>query len=159
MSATKFSTSELESFLDRASLHTYQAGAPETKNPERKEFHELVYEEKNFSYRDSYIGNYRSWGTELVRFKGTPVWNMLYGGGLTAGKEKLDQECFKFLKFALTQKPLQPRSFRGPNFSKDGSWTYSYVQTGDITNFSGYEEIKLNEELVFWHRVIGGIIR
>lgn len=147
---------QLQKFLKIASSKTYAAGGKEVTNPERPGFTELVYEEGNFFYRDSYTGHFRSFGTELVRYKGTPVWNTLYGGGMVEGKENLDHQTFEFLKKAFLARDED--SFRGPKRLVDGDWEYTYSQEEDITNFSGYEEIHYKGELVFFHRVIGGII-
>ena len=48
---------------------------------------------------------------------------------------------------------------RGPFNLTDGDWKYKYLQEGDIEEFNGYEEIYYLGELVFFHRIIGGIIK
>jgi len=59
----------------------------------------------------------------------------------------------------MSAKEARSTSTRGGEEFSDGEWNYSYNQEGDKSEFSGYEEIHLNGELVFFHRVIGGIIR
>ena len=76
----------LNKFLERAADATYAGGGERERDPERQGFVELVYEEGDWNYRDSYVGFARSWGTELVRYQGEPVWNTLYGGGLVGVK-------------------------------------------------------------------------
>lgn len=148
---------KLQQFIKKASSQTYAAGADEVPNPEKPEFKELVFEEGDFSYRDSYTGYIRSRGMELVRFKDKPVWAAVYGGGMVDGKKDLAHHCFEFLKKAFLARDED--SFRGPKEFTYGDWKYLYNQEGDVTEFSGYEEIHYKGELVFFHRVIGGLIK
>lgn len=152
-----FTSQELFEFIDRAGKSTYAGGGKEVK-PERKDFHELEFEDGDFYYRDSYAGHYRSRGMEVVRYKSKPIWAALYGGGMTEGSEKLANETFKFLKKAMSEDENGFQSFRGPHNLTDGDWRYSYEQNGDPFEFNGYEEIFYKNELVFFHRVIGGKI-
>ena len=152
-----FNLSDLFNFLDRADKATYAGGGKETK-PERKGFHELEYKAGDFYYRDSYVGHYRSRGMTIVRYKGKPVYASLYGGGMIKGKEKLANECFEFLKKAMSTDEKGFESHRGPHRLKLGDWKYKYDQEGDIEEFSGYEEIYYKGELIFFHRIFGGLI-
>lgn len=152
-----FSLEELFTFIDGAGKATY-AGGGKYVEPERPGFRELVYTEGNFSYRDSYAGFYRSRGTEVVRWKGKPIWSSLYGGGMVAGSEDLATQTFEFLKKAFRQDETGFQSFRGTHHFVDGEWEYKYTQEGDVTDFVGYEEIHYQGKLVFSHRIIGGFI-
>lgn len=149
---------KLQEFVQKAGAATYVGGGKYEKNPERPGFEELVYSEGDFSYRDSYTGATRSRGMEVVRYKGKTTWASMYGGGIVAGKESLDKQIISFLKKAMLAKDSNVFSARGPLNFKDGDWEYKYVQDGDIEEFSGYEEIYFKGELVFFHRIIGGVI-
>jgi hypothetical protein len=155
----KIDLEKLDNFLETASAATYAGGGKYEKTPEREGFNELVYVDGDWHYRDSYVGFARSWGTELVRYRGKPVWNALYGGGIVGDNNELAKSDFAFLIKALSNKPKEFRSFRGPGELKDGEWLYTYTQEGDVGSFVGYEEIKYKGNLVFWHRVIGGVIK
>lgn len=155
MNDFSFTLRELYNFIDKAGKATYAGGGKEVE-PERKDFHELEYEQGDFYYRDSYAGHYRSRGMETVRYKGEPVWASLYGGGMVEGKENLANQTFEFLKKAMSNEEKGFESLRGPHEFLDGDWKYVYDQTGDIYEFSGYEEIFFKGELVFFHRIIGG---
>lgn len=150
---------ELMDFIDKAGRATYAGGGTREKTPERKAFTEMVYQDGDFYYRDSWTGYIRSRGMELVRFKGEPVWSCLYGGGMVEGHEQLADDCFEFLKKAMLAKGSNTHSARGPEKFSDGDWSYLYAQESDKSEFSGYEEIKHNDVLVFFHRVIGGVIK
>lgn len=152
-----FASKQLFDFIDKAGKATWVGGGKEV-NPERKDFHELEFKEGNFYYRDSYTGHYRSRGMELVRHKSKPVWAALYGGGMVDGKEDLANETFEFLKKAMSRDEEGFESFRGPHKFEEADWKYSYEQTGDIFEFNGYEEIYFKNKLVFFHRIIGGVI-
>ncbi len=160
MNKPTYALKSLEKFIIEAAKNTYAAGADPVPNPERPDFYELVYFAKDFSYRDSYTGHYRSRGMEVVRLKDLPVWSAAYGGGIVAGKEDLTTHCFQFLQKALAAKDNDPQflSFRGPQQFQYGDWKYDYEQSGDIEEFWGYEEISYKGELIFYHRIIGGTI-
>lgn len=148
----------LQEFIQRAGTATYAGGGKYEKNPERSGFSELVYTEGDWNYRDSYVGFYRSRGMEVVRYQGMPVWSTSYGGGMLKGKEGLAEVTFAFLKKAMLAKTQMFFSARGPQNLKDGDWEYKYIQEGNLEEFNGYEEIYFKNELVFFHRIIGGII-
>lgn len=154
----KLNYDKLYAFIKKAGDSTYAGGGRYEKNPERENFKELIYEEGDFHYRDSYTGYLRSWGSEVVRFKQELVWNTLYGGGMIKGKEDLSRETFKFLKTALTAEDPKLVLFRGPKQMRLGDWRYTYHQEGDLGQFHGYEEITYQKQPVFTHRIIGGLI-
>lgn len=158
MATHPFTQSQLLDFLDKASSATYAGNGKEEANPERPGFIELAYQEGDFSYRDSYTGHYRSRGMEVVRYKGQPVWTSMYGGGMTQGNDELAHDCFEFLKQALQTREPDFVSFRGAKLFESGDWKHTYEQQGDPYEFSGYEEILYQGKLVFFHRIIGGIV-
>lgn len=159
MNNIPFTKQQLFKFIDRAGKATYAGGGKEEANPERSGFIELTYSEGDFSYRDSYTGYYRSRGMEVVRLQGKPAWTASYGGGMVEGKEELADKCFEFLKKAMSSDEKNFQSFRGPHSFSDSDWNYSYKQEGDVLESSGYEEIKYKGELIFFHRMIGGVIK
>jgi len=158
---TKLFLKDLNQFLGKAALATYAAGGAET-TPERPGFRELEFAEGAWSYRDSYTGYLRSWGTELVRYNGEPVWNALYGGGMTVpyrADAAFAHRTFEFLKKALSagekKEAFQPRGQK--NFT-DGYWEYQCDWDGDITEFIGHEAILYKGDIVFTHDFFGGLI-
>lgn len=154
-----FDKEGLFSFIDRAAKATYAGGGKEQESPERPGFIELTYSEGALSYRDSYTGYNRSRGMEVVRFKDKPIWTASYGGGMVEGRESLANHCFDFLKKCMSEDEEGFQSFRGPHSFKYGDWSYAYSQEGDVFEFSGSEEIKYKGELVFFHKIIGGLIK
>ncbi len=152
----------LNIFLKTATLKTYAGGLEPESNPERDGFTELVYHEGDYEYRDSYAGFFRSWGQEVIKYKDTPIWNSLYGGGMEEkyfDDRDFALETFKFLKKAMKQKTNDDSfQLRGPKIFKKGGWEYVCDWIGDIHDFSGNEEISFNGEIVFTHNFFGGLI-
>lgn len=149
---------QLYKFLIKASGATYASSGVEMVEASDGGFKDLVFEEGELSYKDSYTGFYRSRGSETVRYKKKPIWVCSYGGGMVEGKEDLAYETFEFLKKAFRKKDEKAHSFRGPSKLVEGDWEYTYEQDGDTEEFWGYEEIHYKGELVFYHRTIGGIV-
>jgi hypothetical protein len=152
-------TQVLRDFIAKAAAATYAGGGMPVETPERPGFTELVFAEGDYSYRDSYVGFYRSRGMEVVRFRDLPVWSSSYGGGMLEGKEDLAADTFAFLKKAMSSKEPGSHSFRGPEQFSEYDWRYAYSQEGDLEEFNGSEEIYYKEEPVFFHIIIGGLIR
>ncbi|HZQ29868.1 MAG TPA: DUF5680 domain-containing protein [Patescibacteria group bacterium] len=152
-----FTFDSLFSFINKAGKATW-AGDGKEIEAERKDFHEFEYKEGKFYYRDSYVGNFKSRGMEVVRHNDKPVWSALYGGGMITGKEDIADHTFNFLKKAMSADEENFQSFRGPHSFTYGDWKYSYAQEGAVEEFSGYEKIYYKNELVFFHRIIGGMI-
>ncbi|OGY11034.1 MAG: hypothetical protein A3H88_03630 [Candidatus Blackburnbacteria bacterium RIFCSPLOWO2_02_FULL_44_9] len=150
------SDSELYDFIIEACLNTYPANKGWVKTPERPGFKELKYVKGDLSFRDSFTGQNRSQGTEVVRLREEPLWVASYGGGMTPGNESLARDTFGLLKRAMSASDAAFKSFRGPHEFTDGDWSYTYEQEGDVNEFSGYEEITFRGQLVFSHRIFGG---
>lgn len=154
-----FTDKELFHFIDRAGKATWAGSGEPLVKPERDGFHELLFTEGEYTYKDSFAGGLRSWGTELVRYQGKPIWNSLYGGGMTDGKETLADDTYTFLKKALGKDEYGFDSFRGPHTFSEDKWEYRYTQEGNMESFHGYEEIFFNSELVHYYRIIGGLVK
>lgn len=154
-----YSLKSLFAFVDLAGRSTYASGKPPEKISQRPGFQEYTFEQRDWGYRDSYTGFTRSTGQEIVTFQGEVVWSNLYCGGMTSGNEILADQTFTFLKKALSAEEASFQSLRGPRSFIEGVWKYTYIQEGSIDNFSGYEQIWHQNNLVFFHRAIGGIVK
>ena len=152
---------KLNNFIGKAAIATY-AGGGKKKDPVNPGDNELPYSEGEFRYLDTYSGFFQSWGWERVWYKGIPIWNQVYGGGmLEKFMDDMDftHKTFTFLKAALKAgekcKAFQPR---GPNNVGQGDWSYVCEWTGDICRFKGSEHITFRGEVVFTHDFIGGLV-
>jgi len=155
----KLKLDQIYKFYFKASSATYAGGGNFEKKPERAGFNELIYQEKDLFYRDSFTGFYRSRGMEVIRYKNLPIFATLYGGGMINSQEKLTKDTFAFLKQAMLQKDQSFHSFRGPNQFSVKNWHYHYKQTGTVDEFQGKEAIRYQNKLVFFHKITGGIIK
>lgn len=163
-----FTTQTLFSFIDLAQKSTYPAKMPPLEISERKDFIEWEFKQGDWSYKDSYTGFIKSAGQEVVRYKNQIVWANSYcggmippvaNGGMTLGNEDLAKVTFDFLKDCIIQDETTFQSVRGPAHFKRDNWKYMYDQQGSIENYVGYEQIFYEEELVFFHRTIGGSVK
>lgn len=153
----------LNDFLARATLATY-AGSGERNQTAKKGFFDLEYREGDFYYRDSFAGYLASHGQETIWYQDKPVWMCSYAGGMRGSKADdadFAGETFEFLKLAMRSGERGEGKFRhrGPEVLQNGDWKYLNSRIGDITNFTGYEEIHYQGEKVFEHDYFGGILR
>ncbi len=150
---------ELSCFLVKAKRQTYAADGKELP-PQRPGFRELLFQEGQWEYRDSYCGFYYAPGQEVVRFAGEPVWTMAYSGGMLPkhhGNYEFAKEAYTFLKNALSNVTAS-RPFRGPSRLQDGDWRYADSNVGDVKQFSGRERIYCKGKLVYEQHYCGGMI-
>ena len=150
----------LAQFLINAKKQTYASGDAKRVSPQAPGFKELEYTEGDWNYRDSYSGFYRAPGREVVRFKGKPVWDIHYVGGMKLGcydDEQLAKNTFAFLKKALML-VKESKPFRGPERFQEGDYEYLCNVEGDITDFKGRERILFKEKEVFVQDYFGGLI-
>jgi len=150
---------QLFDFIKKAGRSTYAVSGVESVKYDKNGFKELNFSENDYSYKDTYTGFFRSRGIEIVTCKNKPVWVASYGGGMIKEDFDLAMQTFIFLKEAFLTDETGFQTFRGPHQFRQDQWQYKYKQEGSIEEFSGYEEIFFDNELVFFHRIIGGFIK
>lgn len=157
-----FTPEELHSFITESSEHCYLGEFKKATIIERPGFFEMDYEKGDFTYRDSFVGYYRSAGQELVRHKLIPVWATQYSGGVIdkfIGNNDFFTQVELFLRTALSKSDdKNVFSPRGPVFYTNEEWEYECSWDGDITAFNGVEHIHFKGEQVFYHNFFGGVI-
>ena len=114
MNITDQLLTELQEFLQKASLETYAGGGSREEQPERLGHTELVFDEGLWKYRDSYSGYFQSWGQEILSYDGSVLWTQIYGGGMNKefhGDGEFTNRTFEFLKKVMRTKEtlFQPR--------------------------------------------------
>lgn len=152
-------TDQLYGFIKKAGQSTYASSDVESVNYDKNGFKELNFAENDYIYKDTYTGFFRSRGIEIVSHKGKPVWVATYGGGMMEEDAQLAMQTFSFLKKAFLTDEADFQTFRGPHLLQRDIWRYVYEQQGNIEEFHGYEEIYLDNKLVFFHRIIGGLVK
>jgi len=138
-------------FLIRAKRNTYAGKGPETTSS-RPKSHDLIYEEKELKYIDTYLGGRRFSGEEAIWKNDNPLWAMNYSGRVIGENFSGD-----FLKTALYQVP-EDKPFRGPAYFTDGDYTYTCKINGDSDWFQGYEEIQYQGQKIYECYFHGGIV-
>ena len=143
VSLADIDTEALIGFLLRAGLQTYAGKGAESPIPSRQGSHDLMYEEGDYRYLDTYLGGQRFVGEEVLYHRGFCVWGMNYSGRTLGEGFSGD-----FLKAALRLRPPE-MPFRGPTLYRDGRYTYHNMAEGDFDWFTGREAIFCDEERVF----------
>lgn len=142
---------EIIQFLIRAKKSTYAGKGTETVSS-RVNSHDLIYNENEYMYYDTYLGGNKFAGEEAVWIHKKPYWSMNYIGRVIGANFSGD-----FLKEALLRVPVD-KPFRGPTEYSDGYYTYSCSTEGDFQWFQGYETIRFKNEIIYECRFHGGMI-
>lgn len=119
---------------------------------------DIVYDEGNLHYRDSFFGFSDFCGQEHVTQNGEPVWSMAYYGSLLPPKKFTGDEAVVILKRALS-KMYDENRFLGGFFYTEGPYEYRDMNFGDYKRFNGVEKIFKNGELVYELLYFGGTVR
>lgn len=148
----------LADFLNTANKNSYankDALKVASLRPESKDYH---FEKDGLIYHDTYFGERNFIGEEIVYKDQKPVWGANYFG-LVLADEINEKEVYNFLRQALMQKYNDIIPVRGPKNFRNGDWNYQFSANGDLTNFTGQEEIFLNEKIIYRCLVHGGLIK
>ncbi|MBO5281992.1 MAG: helix-turn-helix transcriptional regulator [Lachnospiraceae bacterium] len=142
---------DIRTFLVRAKKSTYAAGENEIL-PSKPNSHDFRYEEGDYLYKDSYLGNQKFIGEECIWIKNNPVWAMNYYG------QSLNENFnISFLKDVLSHVSVS-MPFRGPEFYQKGDYIYQCQIQGDFEYFTGEEKIYCKQEKAYICTFHGGII-
>ncbi|MDE6670683.1 MAG: hypothetical protein K2K16_00650 [Ruminococcus sp.] len=139
-------------FLIKAKKATYAGKGAETVSS-RPASHDLVYNENNLMYYDTYLGGDRFAGEEALWIDNIPYWSMNYAGRITG-----DNFSGDFLKDALSHVNAD-KPFRGPEIYSDGDYTYHCKVNGCFEWFQGYESISFNDNIIYECFFHGGTIK
>lgn len=142
---------ELACFLVKAKNETY-ASKKGKINSSRQSSHDYMYQEKTYKYIDSFVGNSKFSGEEVVYENDLPIWSMNYYGRVVGENFSGD-----FLKDAL-KKVSVDKPFRGPDRYSKGEYHYYNIVEGNTECFHGKEEIFYHEIKVYECYYHGGIL-
>lgn len=146
---------EFIAFLIRAKQATYAGGGAEVL-PSRPNSHDLRYSEGDLLYIDTYLGGYEFIGEEAVWHQSQPLWGMNYYGWMLV--PEIPDGFSPFLKDTLKQLPEQS-PFRGPAHWERGDFAYRCQWSGSMPLFSGEEEIRYHDDVIYRLVFHGGRIR
>lgn len=138
-------------FLIKAKRDGYASGESTTIK-EKDGSYSTKFEEGDFKFHDNWKGGEPFGGSEIVYYKGKPVWMMVY-----YGEEEENAGAIPTLRKALSK---MPNSFpaRGPEILEDGDFKYENKWTGSISKFSGQETIFLSGKEVYSAIYAGGFV-
>lgn len=149
----EYNENEIIEFLVLAKKNTYAGNAREEKQPTRPKSHDLIYQDGNFKYIDTYLGGEQFIGEEAIFMDNEPIWGMNYNG-----IEISEKFSSIFLKQALsTANTKMP--YRGQSKFQDGDYTYICEVNGDFVYFNGKEIIYFQNEKVYECNFSGGLIK
>ncbi|MDF2544624.1 MAG: transcriptional regulator [Herbinix sp.] len=143
--------SEIIEFLLKAKKKTYAGKGAETV-ASRPNSHDLMYEEDNLKYIDTYLGGKLFTGEEAIWKNSNPLWAMNYSGRVIGSNFSGD-----FLKLALLNVPKE-NPYRGAEYFQDGGYEYYCKVNGEPEWFQGYEEIQYHGEKIYECYFHGGIV-
>jgi hypothetical protein len=136
---------ELSAFIVEAKRNTYAAQRGQASSS-RPESHDFAYEKGRFRYLDSYVGEIRFSGEEIVWYDGKPVWSMNYYGRLLGPDPGPGFDSF--LKRALLL-VSETKPFRGPDLYEEGEYRFDQFYEGGAETLSGIEGFSGREEILY----------
>ena len=139
-------------FLIKAKQLTYAGKGAETI-PSREKSHDLIYQEGDYMYYDTYLGTSKFAGEEALWVQGDPYWSMNYIGRVTGENFSGD-----FLKEALLLVP-EDKPFRGPEDHSNGDYHYHCEIDGDFGWFQGRETISYQGAEIYECVFHGGFVK
>lgn len=149
--------SRLNEFILAAKAASY-VGSGRPAEPCRQKSHDLVFEQDEFQYRDSYFGGSDFIGEEVVYAHDEPVWGMNYYGTILRPDKITSAEAGSMIKASLSQMYAAGR-FLGGWENQLEDLIYHDTSEGDLAHFTGYEWIEKEGEKVYELFYHGGFIR
>lgn len=149
--------SRLNEFILAAKAASY-VGSGRPAEPCRQKSHDLVFEQDEFQYRDSYFGGSDFIGEEVVYAHDEPVWGMNYYGTILRPDKITAAEAGSMIKASLSQMYAAGR-FLGGWENQLEDLIYHDTSEGDLAHFTGYEWIEKEGEKVYELFYHGGLIR
>ncbi len=138
-------------FLIRAKQATYAGKGSET-TASRTNSHDLIYQDGDLTYYDTYLGSDRFMGEEALWIKDKSYWGMNY-----AGRALSEEFTTDFLREAL--RIIPPESpFRGPARYSKGDHVYTCSVEGTFDWFRGKETVSFKGKEVYECYFHGGLI-
>ncbi|HEY3343439.1 MAG TPA: DUF5680 domain-containing protein [Anaerolineaceae bacterium] len=142
-------------FLIEAKKNTY-AGGGDLSASSRPCSKDLTYQNGDYLYLDTYLGDLDFIGEEAVWQDGKPIWGMNYFGFMLT--DGVPEEFGHFLKEALLRAP-EKAPFRGPARFREGRFDYACHSEGNLDRFSGTEQISVDGRVIYRLTFHGGSIR
>jgi len=150
-------TERLNEFVVKAKAATY-VGDGQRADPSRPGAHDMVFEEGEWTYRDSYFGGHDFIGEEVVFLSRKPVWAMNYYGRILSSGLIAPHQAGEVIKTSLSQLYAEGR-FLGGFKRTHNQFSYTDTNQGDVTSFHGRETIARDGVVVYELLYHGGLIK
>ncbi len=115
----------------------------------------IPFAKGEFRSNDNFFGGEPYGGRVIVFHKDKPVWIMVYYGWIETGTET--DPVYAVLRNALMNMP-EDAPFRGPKEFKQGEFVYTNTWEGNVERYSGQEQIKKGEAIVYKAHYRGGLV-
>lgn len=147
---------QLKAFKKEASGAGYESENPKNEVKEKDVSTTLWYESGDWKFHDNYFGGEPYGGRTVISYKNKPVWMMVYYGRLDDKVSDVNQ-AYSFLRKALRVKG-EEETFRGPKEFTEGKFKYMNNWQGALENYSGKEEIYMDDNLIYTAMYLGGLV-
>lgn len=142
---------KLLEFLIKAKQATYAGKGVETTSS-RVKSHDLIYEDGDYMYYDTYLGTSKFAEEEVLWINDVPYWSMNYIGRVIGNNFSGDS-----LKEALLLVP-EDKPYRGPAEYTNGDYTYLCDVEGSFEWFNGKEVIQYKGTDIYECVFHGGLV-
>lgn len=143
----QLSTEDITIFLVEAKAKGYASGDESIIKECGKGCKIITIKNGDYEYMDRYFGEYSFTGHEIVKYKGTPVWNMNFYG-YAYKLDNFPKEFPKFHKEALLKMPKE-FPFRGPKIYQKADFIYTNNINGNLKDFHGVEKVFYKGKEIF----------
>ncbi len=148
-------TQALKQFLIDCNNAGYAGGKEKEWIKEEDLSTTIPFKQGIWKSHDNFFGGEPYGGRTVVFFKNKPVWMMVYYGWVEEGVEV--DPIYTVLRNALQKMPAD-YPYRGPKKYEEGNYTYTNSWDGEVDRFSGSEEIRQNERLIYQASYMGGLV-
>jgi hypothetical protein len=147
----------LHDFIVRAKSSTYIGGGKKLL-PYRLGSHDLQFEDGDWAYHDSYLGESDFIGQEIVYFQGKIIWGMNYFGRILLPNLISAAQAGAVIKAGLSRMYAEGRFLGGFEYS-DGVYHYTDTSSGSVEFFTGKEWISRAGTIVYELVYHGGLVK
>lgn len=158
MNNTPIDLDILKIFLHKANKNTFANSNAKKSASTRLNSSDYHFEEGNLIYHDTYFGDRDFIGEEIVYKDQKPVWGMNYYGYIFV-EDVTNKELSAFLEKSIMQEYDDIIPIRGPKEFSENNWMYKIDIEGDLSRFSGKEEILRDGKVVYRLFCFGGLLQ
>ncbi len=148
----------LEEFIVQAKTNTYVGGGDKSPTPTRSGAHDLVYQDGDWRYLDSYFGGTDFIGQEVVWHRGVPLWAMSYYGRIIRPETMDAGVAGRVIQRSLSALYGEGR-FLGGFTHQVEDMIYVDTNEGEFRSFTGVERIYREGIEAYRLDYHGGIIK